>query len=86
MTRNWVESLSVKGVTAPSQGTAIDAKAGGVGRHSPGSVPPLKTSGFAGQLPSLARRAMIAAAAFPKFARAEFADFTLKAKANLTLA
>jgi tRNA N6-adenosine threonylcarbamoyltransferase len=30
--------------------------------------------------------AMIAAAAFPKFARAEFADFTLKAKANLTLA
>ncbi len=30
--------------------------------------------------------AMIAAAAFPKFARGEFADFTLRAQANLTLA
>jgi len=30
--------------------------------------------------------AMIAAAAFPKFARREFADLTLKAKANLALA
>lgn len=30
--------------------------------------------------------AMIAAAAFPKFRRGEFADFTLKAQANLTLA
>ena len=30
--------------------------------------------------------AMIAAAAFPKFARGEFADFTLKADANLALA
>jgi N6-L-threonylcarbamoyladenine synthase len=30
--------------------------------------------------------AMIAAAAFPKLARAEFADFTLRAQANLTLA
>ena len=30
--------------------------------------------------------AMIAAAAFPKLARAEFADSTLKAKANLALA
>ena len=30
--------------------------------------------------------AMIAAAAFPKFARGEFADFTLAAKANLALA
>lgn len=30
--------------------------------------------------------AMIAAAAFPKFARGEFADFTLRAQANLALA
>jgi N6-L-threonylcarbamoyladenine synthase len=30
--------------------------------------------------------AMIAAAAIPKFGRGEFADFTLKAQANLTLA
>jgi N6-L-threonylcarbamoyladenine synthase len=30
--------------------------------------------------------AMIAAAAFPKFARGEFADFQLKAQANLALA
>jgi hypothetical protein len=29
---------------------------------------------------------MIAAAAFPKFERGEFADFGLKAKANLVLA
>jgi hypothetical protein len=29
---------------------------------------------------------MIAAAAFPKFARAEFADFSLRAQANLALA
>ena len=27
----------MKGVTSPSQGTAIGAKAGGVGRHSPGA-------------------------------------------------
>ena len=30
--------------------------------------------------------AMIAAAAFPKYARGEFADFTLAAQANLKLA
>jgi N6-L-threonylcarbamoyladenine synthase len=30
--------------------------------------------------------AMIAAAAFPKFQRADFADFTLAASANLALA
>jgi N6-L-threonylcarbamoyladenine synthase len=30
--------------------------------------------------------AMIAAAAFPKFARGETADFTLRAESNLTLA
>jgi N6-L-threonylcarbamoyladenine synthase len=30
--------------------------------------------------------AMIAAAAFPKYARGEFADFTLRAQANLALA
>jgi N6-L-threonylcarbamoyladenine synthase len=30
--------------------------------------------------------AMIAAAAFPKFARAEFADWSLKAQSNLALA
>jgi N6-L-threonylcarbamoyladenine synthase len=30
--------------------------------------------------------AMIAAAAFPKLARGEFADLTLKAQANLALA
>ncbi len=29
---------------------------------------------------------MIAAAAFPRFSRNQFADFTLKAKANLSLA
>src|SRR5215467_3882448 len=53
----------VKGVTAPSQGAAIGAKAGGVGRHSPGAVPPTKISGFEGKLPSPARRLRMFAAA-----------------------
>jgi hypothetical protein len=48
-------SLRVNRVTAPNQGDAIGKKAGGVGRHSPRSVPPVKISGFEGKLPSLAR-------------------------------
>ena len=54
----------MKGVTLPSHGASIAALVGGVGRHSPRSVPPLKGVGAGtGKLPSHARRAMMPAAA-----------------------
>ena len=38
------------------------------------------------EIPNESNAATIAAAAFPKFARGEFADSTLRAQANLALA
>src|SRR5215468_3987684 len=63
--------VSVNGVTLANQGASAGAKGGGglgryegVGRHSPIAVPPMKGGGFSGKLPSLARKAMIPAAAW----------------------
>ena len=43
--RNCDELRSVKGVTAAIHGASIGALAGGVGRQTPGSVPPVNGGG-----------------------------------------
>src|SRR4029453_22160 len=61
--RSCAASFSVNGVTVASQGVAIGANAGSVGRHSPGPLPPTKTSGLGGKLPSPVLTLIMAAAA-----------------------
>jgi N6-L-threonylcarbamoyladenine synthase len=70
------QSLIISGGVACNSGLRIAAQSARLGYPVFFPEPGLSTD----------NAAMIAAAAFPKFARGEFADATLKADANLALA
>lgn len=76
--------------SADEQGLSSVIVSGGVASNNGLRERAAQFPGFHFYFPSLAlstdNAAMIAAAAFPKFARSEFAGFDLRARANLTLA